>query len=575
MARVLRDTPLGQFIRLVSQGRLLQYTEDGNGLEILRNRRSQPVDTVTEVPVNVEADPEVLAKKGTNVEDLVVVDWYSPTDPENPRNFSRTKKLWASFIIFLYTFVVYCTSSITTPSYPYIAPQHGLSETSVSLILALYVLGYALGPLLFAPLSEIPWIGRNIPYWASFFPFLALSIALTQVQDLNFATICVLRFLQGYFGSPILATGAASYDDLFDEFESPYGYMIWLGAMYAGPAVGPLLSGYAVVKDFRWPYWEVAIMAGGLFPLVILLPETSADYILLQRAKRMRKFTGDPKYRAPSEIKRLRVAKVFMDALIKPTEIAMKDPAIAFVTVYGGIVYATYYSYFEAFPLVYHDRYGFSAGAIGLIFLSAIIGGGICAIIYAVYLQLYFTPRARADVKQVAAAAAAANDASQPQTLATGPQRLHINAAIPQERWLIPSIPFSVLCPAGLFLFAWTATATTHDANGAAHPAFHWIVPTIGIALFSGGSYVVFQCTIIYISLSYRKYFASLSATYDMSRGSMAAGVVMGSRAVFVSWGVDKGVSVLAGVSAAGVLGMAFLWKYGAVLRSKSKFAER
>ncbi|OQV03314.1 hypothetical protein CLAIMM_08367 [Cladophialophora immunda] len=530
---------------------------------------------VTEVPVNVEADPEVLAKKGTNVEDLVVVDWYSPTDPENPRNFSRTKKLWASFIIFLYTFVVYCTSSITTPSYPYIAPQHGLSETSVSLILALYVLGYALGPLLFAPLSEIPWIGRNIPYWASFFPFLALSIALTQVQDLNFATICVLRFLQGYFGSPILATGAASYDDLFDEFESPYGYMIWLGAMYAGPAVGPLLSGYAVVKDFRWPYWEVAIMAGGLFPLVILLPETSADYILLQRAKRMRKFTGDPKYRAPSEIKRLRVAKVFMDALIKPTEIAMKDPAIAFVTVYGGIVYATYYSYFEAFPLVYHDRYGFSAGAIGLIFLSAIIGGGICAIIYAVYLQLYFTPRARADVKQVAAAAAAANDASQPQTLATGPQRLHINAAIPQERWLIPSIPFSVLCPAGLFLFAWTATATTHDANGAAHPAFHWIVPTIGIALFSGGSYVVFQCTIIYISLSYRKYFASLSATYDMSRGSMAAGVVMGSRAVFVSWGVDKGVSVLAGVSAAGVLGMAFLWKYGAVLRSKSKFAER
>ncbi|OAP54658.1 hypothetical protein AYL99_11106 [Fonsecaea erecta] len=575
MAKFLRDTPLGQLIRLVSQGHLLQYPEDGNGLEILNNKRSQPVNPAAEPPATAEADPEVLAKKGTNVEDLVIVDWYSPTDPENPRNFSTTKKLWSSFVIFLYTFVVYCTSSITTPSYPYIAPQHGLGETAVSLILALYVLGYALGPLLFAPLSEIPWIGRNIPYWASFLPFLAFSIALTQVQDLNFATICVLRFFQGYFGSPILATGAASYDDLFDEFESPYGYMLWLGAMYAGPAVGPLLSGYAVVRDFRWPYWEVAIMAGGLFPLVLLLPETSADYILLQRAKRMRNLTRKPEYRAPSEIKRLNIAKVFTDAMIKPTEIAIKDPAIAFVTVYGGIVYATYYSYFEAFPLVYHDRYGFSAGGIGLIFLSAIIGGGICAVIYALYLQLYFTPRARAEVKRVASAAAAANDVSHPQSDATGPQRLHINAAIPQERWLIPSIPFSVLCPAGLFLFAWTATATAHDANGTAHPTFHWIVPTIGIALFSGGSYVVFQCTIIYISLSYRKYFASLSATYDMSRGSMAAGVVMGSRAVFVSWGVDKGVSVLAGVSAAGVLGMLFLWKYGAVLRSRSTFAER
>ncbi|KIX96607.1 uncharacterized protein Z520_07873 [Fonsecaea multimorphosa CBS 102226] len=575
MAKFLRDTPLGQFIRLVSQGHLLQYTEDGNGLEILSNRRSAPVDAVVEAPADVEADPEVLAKKGTNVDDLVIVDWYSPTDPENPRNFSRTKKLWASFIIFLYTFVVYCTSSITTPSYPYIAPQHGLNETSVSLILALYVLGYALGPLLFAPLSEIPWIGRNIPYWASFLPFLAFSIALTQVQDLNFATICVLRFLQGYFGSPILATGAASYDDLFDEFESPYGYMLWLGAMYAGPAVGPLLSGYAVVKDFRWPYWEVAIMAGGLFPLVLLLPETSADYILLQRAKRMRNFTSDPKYRAPSEIKRLNITKVFTDAMIKPTEIAIKDPAIAFVTVYGGIVYATYYSYFESFPLVYHDRYGLSAGGIGLIFLSAIIGAGICAVIYAVYLQLYFTPRARAAVNKAASAVPETYDASQAQSLVSGPQRLHINAAIPQEQWLIPSIPFSVLCPAGLFLFAWTATATSHDSNGIAHPTYHWIVPTIGIALFSGGSYVVFQCTIIYISLSYRKYFASLSATYDMSRGSMAAGVVMGSRAVFVSWGVDKGVSVLAGVSAAGVLGMLFLWRYGAMLRARSTFAER
>ncbi|OAL36727.1 hypothetical protein AYO20_04059 [Fonsecaea nubica] len=583
MATFLKDTPLGQFLRLVSQGYLLQYTDDRNGLELLRNRRSQPVDPVAEVRVNSEADPEVLAKKGTNVDDLVIVDWYSPTDAENPRNFSTTKKLWASFIIFIYTFVVYCTSSITTPSYPFIAPQHGLNETSVSLILALYVLGYALGPLLFAPLSEIPWIGRNIPYWASFLPFLALSIALTQVQDLNFATICVLRFLQGYFGSPILATGAASYDDLFDEFESPYGYMIWLGAMYAGPAVGPLLSGYAIVRDFRWPYWECAIMAGGLFPLIILLPETSADYILLQRAKRMRKITNDPKYRAPSEIKRLNVTKVFMDALIKPTEIAIKDPAIAFVTVYGGIVYATYYSYFEAFPLVYNDRYGFSAGAIGLVFLSVIVGAGICATIYAVYLQLYFTPWARAAVKQAASAAVSSptDDTNQPQSQVTAPRRMHINAAIAQERWLIPSIPFSVLCPAGLFLFAWTATATSHDPNnnggggGGAHPTFHWIVPTVGIALFSGGSFVVFQCTIIYISLSYRKYFASLSATYDMSRGSMAAGVVMGSRAVFVGWGVDKGVSVLAAVSAAGVFGMVYLWRYGAVLRSKSRFAEQ
>lgn len=49
----------------------------------------------------------------------------------------------------------------------------------------------------------------------------------------------------------------------------------------------------------------------------------------------------------------------------------------------------------------------------------------------------------------------------------------------------------------------------------------------------------------------------------------------MGSRAVFVSWGVDKGVTLLASISAAGVLGMLYLWWFGAKLRAKSKFAEK
>lgn len=88
-------------------------------------------------------------------------------------------------------------------------------------------------------------------------------------------------------------------------------------------------------------------MASSLVFPILLLPETSADYILLQRAKRLRKLTGDSKYLARSEIKKLKVAQVFINAIMKPTEIAIKDPAIGFVTIYGGIVYATYYSFFE------------------------------------------------------------------------------------------------------------------------------------------------------------------------------------------------------------------------------------
>jgi DHA1 family multidrug resistance protein-like MFS transporter len=38
---------------------------------------------------------------------------------------------------------------------------------------------------------------------------------------------------------------------------------------------------------------------------------------------------------------------IVIDAIIKPMEITIKDPAIAFVNVYTAIIYGIYYSFFE------------------------------------------------------------------------------------------------------------------------------------------------------------------------------------------------------------------------------------
>jgi DHA1 family multidrug resistance protein-like MFS transporter len=54
------------------------------------------------------------------------------------------------------------------------------------------------------------------------------------------------------------------------------------------------------------------------------------------------------------------------NAFIKPIEINIKDPAILFTSVYSGIIYGTYYSFFEVFPLVYGGVYGFNLGEIGV-----------------------------------------------------------------------------------------------------------------------------------------------------------------------------------------------------------------
>jgi DHA1 family multidrug resistance protein-like MFS transporter len=93
-------------------------------------------------------------------------------------------------------------------------------------------------------------------------------------------------------------------------------------------------------------------MSGPVYVLFIFcLPETSNSTILLHRARRLRKATGNTNIRSQSEIdqKDLTVRAVSENAFIKPFEIMIKDPAIPFENVYTAFTYATYYSFLKYF----------------------------------------------------------------------------------------------------------------------------------------------------------------------------------------------------------------------------------
>ena len=112
------------------------------------------------------------------------------------------------------------------------------------------------GPMLWAPLSEIPSIGRNPVYSLTFVIFVIISIPTAAVN--NFSGLLVLRVIQGFFGSPCLANGGASMADLYSTLITPYGLTAWVSAGFAGPALGPLLSGFAVTAEgWRWSFWEI------------------------------------------------------------------------------------------------------------------------------------------------------------------------------------------------------------------------------------------------------------------------------------------------------------------------------
>lgn len=91
--------------------------------------------------------------------------------------------------------------------------------------------------MFFSPLSEIAWIGRNPPYLYSFAIFFIVSLLAATIGDRSFGGLMTMRALQGLFGSPILASGAASIHDIYGLSQAPYAYMTWIAAMYCGPAV--------------------------------------------------------------------------------------------------------------------------------------------------------------------------------------------------------------------------------------------------------------------------------------------------------------------------------------------------
>lgn len=171
-------------------------------------------------------------------DNAILVDWYYTDDPSNPHNWSDRSRLLVTTIICLYTFVVYTTSAIYTTSQPGIMKACGVSSIDASLGLALYVLGYGIGPLFFSPLSEIPLIGRSPVYMVTMVLFVILSIP-TAFAD-NFAGLMVLRFLTGFFGSPCLASGGASLGDIYSFVSMPYAMMAWVAAAYCGRECFPV-----------------------------------------------------------------------------------------------------------------------------------------------------------------------------------------------------------------------------------------------------------------------------------------------------------------------------------------------
>lgn len=147
------------------------------------------------------------------------------------------------------------------------------------------------------------------------------------------------------------------------------------------------------------------------------------------------------------------------------------------------MTYAIFYLWFESFPLVFTEIYGFKGGVAGLPFIGIIIGALLSYIFYVGYNYYYLAPKF---------------------------VRLHFN--VPPEEFLRLSCFAGIFIPVSLFLFGWSSRASVP-----------WIVPIIGAALYVPGIFLLFQSAIVYLPISYPKYAASIFAGNTLVRSSVAA----------------------------------------------------
>ncbi|KAL6923076.1 hypothetical protein FSST1_000350 [Fusarium sambucinum] len=531
-AQYFQTTALGTIVRLATRNQILA------------------IKTYKDEYLREESNASSHSNQGDG---YVIVGWKSDDDAENPHNWSTSRKtvvaalIWyGSYILLetfakakplfnsLYTFTIYCGSSIYVPSVGQVMEEFNVTETAASLGLALYVLGYGFGPLLFSPLSEIPYIGRNPIYIITFaiFNLLCVGAALTE----SFAGFLIIRFFQGFFGSPCLATGAASLTDMFSVIYIPYSLAAWSGAMYCGPALGPLFSGFSVVvKGWRWSMWELLWLSSFVFVLlVIFLPETSTPTLLYRRSKLLREETRSEKYIDERSIalRRVTPADAIKTALIKPFEISLKDPSIAFVNIYTSFTYGIYYSFFEVFPLVYPKIYGMNLGETSAVFVCVLVACIIGIVWYLSWYRIFIEKRFKV-----------------------------LGSYDTPETFLRPGLLGVFGAPIGMFLFGWGA-----------RESIAWEVPTLGIVIYCGFSFVVGSGIFIYLPLGYPHYAASLFAANDALRSSFAAAAILFGRPLYLNLGIGKGCSLLGGLSIIGIVGFWYLFHFGHELRKRSKF---
>ncbi|BFZ62943.1 hypothetical protein YB2330_004055 [Saitoella coloradoensis] len=510
-------------------------TEAEHDLEAacVRSRGQNVTDSAygSQVPMPVQdtryaEDEGVVEKTDPN---LVTFD--GPDDPENPKNWRTAKKMYVTFYVVLLTLCCSLASSSFSPTFGALSETFGNSLEVSYLTLSLFVLGFAFGPVIFGPLSEL--YGRNLGLFPAFLLFIIFNIP--QGAGQNIQTVIIARFIGGVFASAPFSVCAGSLADLWESGERGYAFAAFTAGTYLGPLIGPIIGGFIVESylGWRWTVWVILILSGAVLILGLLtLPETFAPRILVLKAKRLRRQTGNNEWYADHERNKPPVSQIVQKVLVRPIKMLCTELILLLLSIYVAFVYSIQYLILEAFPAVYHDKHGWNLGVASLPFLAVAVGVFVGCAVVAGFNPYYERKRAENGGRPV-----------------------------PEAR-LPPMMIGAVAFPIGLFWFGWSGQYATS-----------WVPSTlagipIGISLS-----IIFMQALSYLGDAFTAHAASAVAANAFLRAILAGAFPLFSSQMYDKLGIAWASSLL-GFLALGFMPIPFLFfKFGGAIRKRSKYA--
>lgn len=412
------------------------------------------------------------------------------------------------------------------------AAEFHVSQTSETLATALFLVGIASGSLIAGPLSEE--LGRNPVYLIS--TAIYLCFTLGAALSPNFGSQITFRFLSGLFSSPALSIYGGSLADLYpiDERKN-----IW--SIFAlSPLLSPILSSVAGgwingIIYWRWVYWIGLIFSFAAFMLALLfLPETFSPMILLWRAHHLRQVTDNQNYMCALE-EQDSLLKRLASNLIRPAQFFTTEPIIIALGAYLIVVYVVIFTFLNGMEFIFTDTYGLSSGITSLAFVGITIG----ALFFACSTPI-FNRAHRSQLRK------------QKLNGSTGPPELLLYPAM----WAAPFFSIS------LFWLGWTN-----------YPSISYWSGYAAIVVFGFSMTAIFVSSYIYIINSYGTWSSSALGSITLARYFVSSGMVVASRPMYEGIGVHWTLTLLGALGAILVPTPYLIYRYGEVIRRKSKFA--